>query len=150
MINNKRYYTVKCSQWKFDEEKDRIGLKLEVTEGPESGKTGWYNGSFKEGWAERTIEAMKLLGWDGEDFENFTGLGSCLATGVMVEEEWPAGTVREVFKYVNQYKPRDKKAAPATPASKKFRSKYAALAKSVKVDIDPSAKIAVETTEDPF
>lgn len=151
-MSDKKYYTVKAVFWNFDEAKERIGIKLEVTEGPEVGKSGWYNGSLSEGWAERTIEAMKLLGWDGSDWENFTGLGTTLATGVMVQEEWPKGTIKEVFKYVNQYKPKASGGSgPKTAApSKKFLAKYKALAQSVQVEIDPSARITAETADDPF
>ena len=145
----KKFYTVRAVYWNPDEEKRRIGVKLEVTEGPDTGKVGWYNGDFREGWADRTIEALKLLGWDGLDWKTFSGLGSCLAEGVMMEDEWPPGTIKEVFKYINSYKPPERKAAAPKGFSSGFAAKYAALAKSVKVDIDPSAKIA-ETTEDPF
>jgi hypothetical protein len=153
MNNTKRYYTVKAVGRNFNEETLRIGVKLEITEGPRVGETGWYNGDLSEGWAERTIEALKLLGWDGEDFENWTGLGDTLATVVAVDEEYPPGTIREKFKYINAYKPRGAGAAPLSKASaKKLAAKFKALAKSVKVEIDPAARISAsaETDADPF
>lgn len=105
---NKRIYRAKAMSWGLGisgegtpKEKEQLAVEFQVlTEGaPESALT-WY-GYFTEATADRTIEAMRYMGWTGTDFAALEGLDANEVELVVEDEEYE-GNVRAKVQWVNK------------------------------------------------
>lgn len=156
---NRKFFEVRGVEVRYDPDKNRVGVKLEVLKGSEQGTVKWYNGSFDERFAEYTVEALKHLGWDGEDNGLWNGIGTTKALAVEEDHEY-AGTVSRIVKYINAWKPYQgtpkKGTKRAHTSGGVLGPKYKSLLKSVKVEVDPGARLAGvaqdanEVEDDPF
>jgi hypothetical protein len=99
---NRRYYRAKATSWAFGMTqggKQQLGVAFDVLEEgvPDQEKRlAWY-GSFSDAAFDRTIESLRILGWEGEDLteldEGGPGRLDVNEVSLVVEdEEYPEGS----------------------------------------------------------
>lgn len=156
---NKKYFDSRATEWKVTQAEGKspqVMVRLEVIEGPEAGQEKFYWGSLHENAVQYTFEALRAMGWTGNDLDTELdkehGMGSVRCVAVEMDHEWPEGTIQRKIRYVNAW---TAKKAPAGPTGigKRFKS----LAKQTVVPVDPAAKLpddfkvkATVTEEPPF
>lgn len=78
----------------------QVAVELEITEGERQGDTLTWYGYFTDKTEERTIQSLRLLGWEGDDLSSLIGIDQNEVTIVVEEEEYD-GQVREKVKWIN-------------------------------------------------
>lgn len=97
-------YRVKAVDHKFSKTKtgtDNIIVLLEVVDGEHEGQRIVWYGYFTSKTTEFTIEALKLLGWDGEDLTTLDGLGEGVAEAVVINSTDQNGNPKLEVRYIN-------------------------------------------------
>lgn len=79
---------------------EQVGVLLQIlSEGFENETITWF-GSFSEAAQDRTLEALRHLGWSSDDLFDLSGIGSKEAYAVLEEEEFQ-GKVSMKVKWIN-------------------------------------------------
>lgn len=83
--------------------KPQVAVDIVITE-EECDYTGqhrtWY-GSFTEKSQDRTLQSLRLLGWQGDDLSNLVGLGDTEAWVTIAHEEDQEGNTRDRAAWIN-------------------------------------------------
>lgn len=81
--------------------KEQVGVELCVVDDGEffGERITWY-GYFTEKTFDRTIESLRILGWDGDDLSDLTGLDRNEAQAVIEEDEYD-GKLRLKVQWIN-------------------------------------------------
>lgn len=96
-------YVAKLLEWKLGTSSkggEQIGLLFEITAGEFAGEKITAYKSFSESAFPWTEKALKALGWDGKDFEDFTGLGEKTAQ-IEVEKDTYEGKTKLKVSWIN-------------------------------------------------
>lgn len=80
---------------------EQVGIAVRVLEGEFDGRVFTWYGHFTEAAVERTIEALKHAGWNGEDFANLPGLGSREFQLTLTEEQNQRGELFWRASFIN-------------------------------------------------
>lgn len=78
----------------------QLGIDFEIIEGPSKGEHVTAYLYFSEGSFDRTIEALRLCGWKGNDLSNLAGITDN-EVRIVVEHEEYNGVVRPKVKWIN-------------------------------------------------
>jgi hypothetical protein len=96
---NKRYYRGKAKEWTMSEAstgKPMLVVLFDVlTEGADVNALTW-RGFFTEATMDRTIEAMRYMGFEGDDLSDITGLDRLEVDLVVEDEEYTDEATGEV------------------------------------------------------
>jgi len=82
----------------------QIGVEIILLEGPATGRRlTWYGyfGPSDEAF-ERCCESLELLGWKGEDLNDFEGLGTTEVYAVIGHEPDQQGVIRSRVQWINE------------------------------------------------
>ncbi len=105
----------------------QIGVRLEVTEGEQQGKTGVWYGSFTPAAEEWAFKAMEAMGYKGKNPMDL----SCLTeeVSIVVADETYKGETRSKIKFINPLggvtMHEDMNAGEQQSFADKFRGAYA-------------------------
>ena len=80
---------------------EQVAVEVEILEGEHSGNFMTWFGYFTERTSERTVESLRLLGWQGEDITKLEGLGSRRVSIVVEHEEYQGKTSAKI-QWVNR------------------------------------------------
>jgi hypothetical protein len=80
---------------------EQVAVEVEILEGPEAGRCMTWFGFFTDKTTERTVESLRLLGWQGDDITKLEELGS-RRVSIVVEHEEYQGQVRAKIQWVNR------------------------------------------------
>lgn len=80
--------------------KEQVAVQLEILDEGFQGETITWYGSFSEQAAERTLESLRLLGWQGDDLFDLSGIGSKEVKAVLDEDEYE-GKIQLKVKWIN-------------------------------------------------
>jgi hypothetical protein len=78
--------------------KEQVAIKFELSDYPGVFRT-WY-GYFTEATWERTLEALRICGWKGDDLTDLTGISDNAVSLVLLTEEYK-GEFNQKVKFVN-------------------------------------------------
>ena len=81
---------------------EQVAVAIEFIDGPNHGRRAVWYGSFTEKTEDRTLEALRYLGWSNDDLFNMEGLGDVEAEAVLEEEEGQDGKFRVRVKWINR------------------------------------------------
>lgn len=102
---NKRYYAAKAIEWGLGETSkgtEQVAVRFEIlTENAEFNHITWY-GYFSDKTVDRTIESLRICGWEGDDLTNLTGLDKNEVELVIGDEEDEDGNMRARVRWVNR------------------------------------------------
>jgi hypothetical protein len=87
---------------KEDGKEPSVGVKMRVVSGPATGEEKFWYGSLTGGAAEYTIQALRTMGWTGNDLNDLAGLGSVRFAAVEDVKTLPAQGTRPPKK-ITQY-----------------------------------------------
>lgn len=123
--------------------KEQVAVRLEVQLPDGSGvdRITWY-GYFTEKTAERTLESLYALGWEGPDLSDLTGIDRCEVEVVIEHEADLQGVLQARVKWINAGGGLAMKEALAPDAARALaaRMKGAAIAaKAKRGPVQPSA-----------
>jgi len=80
----------------------QVAIDLEITEeGEHEGQHRTWYGSFSEKAMERTLKSLRLLGWEGDDLSNLTGIDRNDVWVTIVHEEDLEGNPRDRAAWIN-------------------------------------------------
>ena len=101
---NRRYIRSKAQEWALGEAENGkpfvgVSFKIKDTDGTEK-FVGW-RGFFTEATTERTIEALRYLGFEGDDLSNLIGLDKNEVDLVIEDEEYEGKTYARV-QFINK------------------------------------------------
>jgi hypothetical protein len=104
MLNGR--YRAKAKKWALGDGKNapQLVIDFELLEGPKTGQSVSYFGSFAEAATKFTIEAARNCGWVGSDFEDFDNPRAGLdrnEVSLVIEPDTYEGVTREKVKWVN-------------------------------------------------
>jgi hypothetical protein len=80
---------------------EQLGVDFMITEGPNEGQHVTWWGYFTEKTADRTIESLRIMGWQGDDLCDLTGIDQNPVDLVIEAEEYEdkrTGEIRSVGK----------------------------------------------------
>ena len=82
---------------------EQVAVTLEFLDGGEDveGRQMTWYGSFSEKVVTRTFESLRLLGWQGDDVSDLSGIGSTEAFAVVGYEDDREGNTRARVKWIN-------------------------------------------------
>jgi len=80
---------------------EQVAVEVEILDGEEAGRFMTWFGYFSEKTSERTVEALRLLGWQGDDITKLEGLGS-RRVSIVVEHEDYDGKTNAKIQWVNR------------------------------------------------
>jgi hypothetical protein len=80
--------------------KEQVAVELEIIEGEPKGQRITWHGYFSDATFDRTIESLRLLGWQGDDLSDLSGIGGLEALVVIEHEEYE-GKVRAKAQWIN-------------------------------------------------
>lgn len=90
-MSNKRYYKAKAAEWSLGETSQGnpqvVVLFNILDEGAQETRLTWY-GYFTEKTTDKTIESLRICGWQGEDLTDLTGLDTNEVSLVVEDEEY--------------------------------------------------------------
>lgn len=67
---------------------EQVGIDFVITEGPSEGQHITWYGFFTDKTADRTIESLRVLGWEGTDLCDLTGIDKNPVELVIEAEEY--------------------------------------------------------------
>lgn len=86
-IKVKARATAESHEWGFASTgTEQVGMRVEILDGELAGNHVTWYGYFTDATEERTLDALKVAGWDGSDIINLPGLGSTEFELVLEEE----------------------------------------------------------------
>ena len=86
-------YTARAIEWSQVTQHEETGNEeIRVLFGLEGGQTITWRGYFTEKTAERTIESLRYMGWQGDDITNVDGLDANEVQLVIKHEEYQGKT----------------------------------------------------------
>jgi len=97
-------YVARAKEWDLgttDNDKEYIGVLLQIEEGDSVGQTITWYGYFTEKTEQRTIESLRYCGWEGHNFVDLKGLDKNLVKIVVDEEEYE-GRVHTKVQWINR------------------------------------------------
>lgn len=80
--------------------KEQVGVELEILEGEAKGQRITWYGYFSDAAFDRSIESLRLLGWQGDDLSDLTGIGTAEVLVVIEHEEYE-GKTRAKAQWIN-------------------------------------------------
>lgn len=83
-----------------DSGKEQVAVLLELLEGDDQGKHITWYGYFTEATTDRTLEALRLLGWQGDDLSDLRGIDANEVYAVIIHDEYD-GKVRAKVNFIN-------------------------------------------------
>jgi hypothetical protein len=115
---------------------EQIAVAIEFTDGPNKGRrTAWY-GSFTEKTEDRTLEALRYLGWSNDDIFAMEGLGSLEAEAVLEEETGQDGKTRVRVRWINRARGPSFKNPIAGDQLKAFSARLKGKALAKRLDLE--------------
>jgi hypothetical protein len=84
---------------------EQVGVQFQILEGPDEAKYITWYGYFTEATTERTLEALRIAGWKGDDFCDLSTIGDDEAEDVQLvieDEADQQGEMRSRAKFVNR------------------------------------------------
>lgn len=140
-------YRAIAVQWEMGETstgKEQIAIRFKIL-GDEDGRHITYFGFFTEKTAKRTMESMRICGWQNDDFVDVIGLDSNEVELVIAPEEYN-GTWTSKVKWVNRPGGGLKLEKPMDDAAKRaFSARMKSLAVESRVNT-PKPAAAKPTT----
>lgn len=101
---NKRYVQAKAKSWTLGVSstgKEQVAVSFVVDADTETERfLAWY-GYFTDATAERTIEALRFMGFEGDDLTRLEGLDKNTVE-LVLEDEVYEGQIREKVQWVNR------------------------------------------------
>jgi len=101
---NKRYVRSKAKSWALGESstgKEQVAVSFPIPDGNGGERhLAWY-GYFTEATAERTIESLRHMGFEGDDLTRLEGLDKHEVELVIEDEEYE-GKVHEKIQWINR------------------------------------------------
>lgn len=80
--------------------KEQVAVLLELLEGDDQGKHITWYGYFTEATVDRTLESLRLLGWQGDDLSDLSGIDANEVYAVIVHDEYE-GKVSAKVNWIN-------------------------------------------------
>jgi hypothetical protein len=80
---------------------EQLGVDFVITEGPSEGQHITWWGFFTDKTADRTIESLRIMGWQGDDLCDLTGIDQNPVDLVIEAEEYEdkrTGEIRSIGK----------------------------------------------------
>jgi hypothetical protein len=80
---------------------EQLGVDFVITEGPSEGQHVTWWGFFTDKTADRTIESLRIMGWQGDDLCDLTGIDQNPVDLVIEAEEYEdkrTGEIRSIGK----------------------------------------------------
>jgi len=81
--------------------KKQVAVLLELTQGEHAGKCITWFGYFTDGAVDRTLDSLRYLGWEGDDFVHLTGLDANEVEIVITAETYE-GKTRDRVQWINR------------------------------------------------
>lgn len=75
----------------------RVAFEFLGDDGKATGQGDSWDGYLTERTSERTIEALKVCGWDGKDWDGFEGLGSSVVRLTIGPETYKGSTFEKIL-----------------------------------------------------
>jgi hypothetical protein len=117
--------------------KEQVAVELQILDEEFAGETITWFGYFTEGTQERTIDALRTLGWNTNDLDNLDGITENEVRVVLAEEEYEGKTSLKV-KWIN----RVGGLALKTPMTPEQAKAFARQMKGMVLAVAPSGKQA--------
>lgn len=103
--SNERAYLAKAKSWQLGESstgKERVEVVFEITTPDADLRTiTWYGYFSTEKLAARTVESLRICGWEGDDLTEMEGLNKNDVELVVADEEYEGKTYAKV-QWVNR------------------------------------------------
>jgi len=115
----------------------QVAVELQITDEHFAGETITWFGYFTEGTHERTIEALRTLGWRTDDLDNLEGISDNEVKVVLKEDEYE-GKIQLKVAFIN----RPGGLALKTPMSPQQAKDFARQMKGTVLSVAPSGKQA--------
>jgi len=80
---------------------EQVAVLVEVVGGDHAGEQLTWYGHFTEKTVERTFESLRLLGWQGDDLSELSGIDANEVTIIVEHEEDRDGKPRPRVKWIN-------------------------------------------------
>jgi hypothetical protein len=80
---------------------EQVGVSMQLLDGPDEGKHITWYGYFTEKTVERTIESLRLMGWEGDSLADLTGIDRNDVFIVIEHEADQQGEIRAKVRWVN-------------------------------------------------
>lgn len=80
--------------------KEQVAIGLEILEGESKGAYVTWHGYFTDATFDRTIESLRLLGWQGTDLADLRGIGTT-EVSIVVEHEQYEGKLKARVQWIN-------------------------------------------------
>lgn len=79
---------------------EQVQVQFKILEGPDEGRDITWWGYFTDKAADRTLKALALAGWDGEDLSVLNGLGNNEVLLVIADDTYN-GETRQRVQWIN-------------------------------------------------
>lgn len=80
---------------------EQVAVLFEITQGSHAGKSITWFGYFTEAATDRTLDALRYCGWEGDDFVNLVGLDTN-EVEIVIEPDTYEGKTRDRVKWINR------------------------------------------------
>lgn len=101
---NRRYYVGRAASWVLglsSTGKEQVGVKFNIlTEGASHAELTWY-GYFTDAAFDKTLDALRTMGWSGDDLSDLTGLDTNEVSLVVADEVYDGKTSARIL-WVNK------------------------------------------------
>jgi hypothetical protein len=97
-------YTAVARSWELGLSKNKteqIAVRFEILDGEFAGHFITWFGYFSDAARDRTMEALRTCGWNGDDILALTGMGSCKVS-LVIEDEHYQGKTHSKVRWVNR------------------------------------------------
>jgi hypothetical protein len=79
---------------------EQVAVQFEILEGPDTGRAITWWGYFSDKAVDRTLKALMVAGWDGNDVAVLGGLGAN-EVSIKIEDDVYNGETRQRVQWVN-------------------------------------------------